>query len=54
MKRWLDRMARVGMAAGVGLMLQPWWAWGLRIGFFATAVCTVLHIITSHMQIEAR
>ena len=54
MKLWLDRGARIGMVAGVGLMLQPWWAWGLRIGFFATAAFTVLHIVTSHMRFEAR
>ena len=51
---WLDRCALAGMVAGVGLMLQPLWGEGLRYGFFATALCTILHIITSHWQIEER
>ena len=54
MKRWRDRLAQVGMGAGVGLMLQPWWSEGLRTGFFTTAFFTILHIITSHMQLERR
>ncbi|MBT4497064.1 MAG: hypothetical protein HOC74_05045 [Gemmatimonadetes bacterium] len=54
MKRWLDRLAQVGMVVGVGLMLQPWWSDGLRAGFFATALFTLLHIVTSHMQLERR
>ena len=54
MKLWLDRMARVGMAVGISLMLQPWWGEGFRYGFFATAIFTLLHIITSHMQLEKR
>ena len=52
MKLWLDRLARVGMAVGVGLMLQPWWGGGMRYGFFAAAVFTLLHIATSHMDLE--
>lgn len=52
MKRWLDRLARVGMVVGVALMLQPFWSEGLRYGFFATAFFTVLHIATSHMQLD--
>ena len=33
MSRWLDRCARVGMVAGVGLMLQPFWGTGLKYGY---------------------
>jgi len=48
LKIWLDRLARMGM------MLQPFWGEGLRYGFFATAFFTILHITTSHMQLEKR
>lgn len=48
MIRWADRIARLGMVLGVLLMLQPWWGGGLRFGFGATAVFTLLHIVTSH------
>lgn len=54
MIRWLDRAALGGMVAGVGLMLQPLWGEGLRYGFFATALCTILHIVTSHWSHEER
>jgi len=54
LKIWLDRLARARMVVGVGLMLQPFWGGGLRYGFFATAVFTVLHIVTSHMHLEKR
>jgi len=50
MKRWLDKSAQVGMLLGIALLLQPWWRQGFRWGFFCTAVFTVLHIATSHMQ----
>ena len=52
MKRLFDRIAQIGMTAGVGLMLNPWWTEGLRYGFFATALFTVLHITTSHMELD--
>ena len=48
---WLDKIAQGGMLAGVFGMLQPWWKQGLRYGFFATAMFTVLHIVTSHMDL---
>ena len=54
MSRWLDRCALAGMVAGVGLMLQPLWGEGLRYGFFATALGTILHVITSHWRVEER
>ncbi len=52
MKHWIDKMARTGMVLGVAFMLQPWWKEGFRWGVFATAVFTILHIITSHWQID--
>ena len=44
MSRWLDRCARVGMVAGVGLMLQPFWGTGLKYGFLSrpSARCCTL------------
>ena len=48
----VDRAAQLGLAAGVALMLQPWWADGFRYGFFATAAFAVLHIVTSHLVDE--
>ncbi len=52
MIHWADRIARLGMALGVGLMLQPWWSGGLRCGFWVTAVFTLVHIVTSHTAAE--
>ena len=52
MRRILDILARVGMVAGIAFMLQPWWKEGFRYGFSITAFFTVLHIVTSHMQLE--
>ena len=45
----LDNAARIGMALGIALILQPWWARGLQVGFFVTAVTTLLYIVTSHL-----
>lgn len=45
----VDLVARIGLAAGVTLLLQPWWAEGFRYGFFVTAFFTLLHIVTSHL-----
>lgn len=47
--RRIERAALVGMGLGVLLMLQPWWAGGLRAGFFATLGFTVLQIVASHV-----
>ncbi|HUW31577.1 MAG TPA: hypothetical protein VM223_08180 [Planctomycetota bacterium] len=47
---FLDRSSLTGMALGIGLILQPWWAGGFRAGFFVTAAAAMLHIITSHMN----
>jgi hypothetical protein len=48
--RALDLVAWIGMVVAVGVMLQPWWDDGLRYGFFATLLFTVLHIFTSHRR----
>jgi len=45
----IETAALLGMALGVGTMLQPWWDGGMRAGFVLTAVCTVLQIVTSHL-----
>ena len=50
MVRILDIVALAGIAGGLGLVLQPWWPDGLRVGFFATLASTVLHIVTSHLN----
>ncbi|MBL8695037.1 MAG: hypothetical protein JNJ88_13165 [Planctomycetes bacterium] len=46
---WADRAALAGLAVGVALMLQPWWAAGFRFGFFVVAAFTVVHMVTSHL-----
>jgi hypothetical protein len=45
----LDRALLWGMALGTCLMLQPFWASGLRWGFFVTLGSTVLEIVTAHL-----
>ena len=52
MIRGLDLLGRAGLAAGIAMMLQPWWAAGFRWGFFATAAFTLLHIATSRLQVR--
>ncbi len=44
-----ERWVLIAMAASVAVMLQPWWSGGLRVGFFATLVCTLAHIVVSHL-----
>ena len=51
--RALDRAALAGIAAGIAMLVQPWWAGGFRIGFFVTLAATVFHIVTSHVAAEA-
>jgi hypothetical protein len=46
---FMERLALWGMALGVGAMLQPWWAHGMRIGFFVTAASTIAQIAISHV-----
>ena len=48
MIRALDRASLIGMALGVALMLQPWWATGFAVGFFLTILSTVAQIVFSH------
>jgi hypothetical protein len=48
----LDRATLLAMAASVGLMLQPWWGLGLRVGFFFTAAATLAQIVVSHLGKE--
>jgi CDP-diglyceride synthetase len=47
--RSLDRLSLVGMALGVALMLQPWWAGGFALGFFVIVASTVGQIVFSHV-----
>lgn len=44
-----EKLVLTGLAAGVLVMLQPWWSGGVRVGFFATAGFTVLHIVVAHL-----
>jgi hypothetical protein len=44
----LERVALAGMALGVLLMLQPWWAGGMRAGFFVTLAATAAQIVLGH------
>ena len=46
--RLLDLAALAGIALGFILVFQPWGG-TLRAGFFVTAFCTILHIVTSHI-----
>jgi hypothetical protein len=44
----VDRLTLAGMALGVALMLQPWWASGFSAGFFITLVSTTAQIAVAH------
>ncbi len=44
----IDRCALLGMALGLLLMLQPWWALGFEIGFFVLLIMTCAQIVSSH------
>ncbi|HEX9295739.1 MAG TPA: hypothetical protein VF881_07885 [Polyangiaceae bacterium] len=50
--RLADRVLLGGMAAGILLMLLPFWTLGLEAGFFLTLASTVLEIVTSHLLLE--
>lgn len=41
--------APAGIAAGVGLILQPWWPDGFKTGFLVVACSTLLHIVATHV-----
>jgi hypothetical protein len=45
----LDKLTLVGIALGIGVMVQPWWHAGFRVGFFLTLAFTIAQIVTSHM-----
>lgn len=46
-------IATVGMAAGVLIMIQPWFP-GMRAGFALTALFTIIHNIVSHIPERRR
>lgn len=46
----IESLALAGMAFGVATMLQPWWAGGMRAGFFLTLGCTLLQIAAAHAR----
>jgi hypothetical protein len=48
--RTLDKFSLFGMAAGVAMMLQPWWIDGFRAGFFVTVIATATQIIAGHLR----
>lgn len=50
----LDRASLVGLFVGVAVMLQPFWAGGLRAGFFLTASMIVLQTVASHAAAKRR
>ncbi len=48
-KRRLDHLSLLGLAAGLALMLQPWWMEGFRVGFFVVLTATIAQIIAGHL-----
>jgi hypothetical protein len=50
--RRLDRLTLAGIAAGLALVLQPWWAAGFRAGFFVAIAAVLGQIATSHLLWE--
>jgi hypothetical protein len=49
LRRTLDKLSLIGMAAGVAMMLQPWRTDGFRAGFFVTLLATVTQIVAGHL-----
>ena len=45
----LDRLSLAAMAAGIALVLQPWWSGGFRAGFAVTGAGVVLQIVAAHL-----
>ena len=45
-----DRATLAGMAVGLGVMLQPWWSEGLRVGFFVTLVATLAQTVFGRLR----
>jgi hypothetical protein len=54
MIRTLDHLSLLGMAIGIALMLQPFFAGGLRAGFFLTLLATLVQIVVGRMRSEGR
>jgi hypothetical protein len=46
----LDRATLAGMAAGLALLLWPWWSRGLEVGFFVMLASTLAQIVVSHFR----
>ena len=44
-----DRGSLYGIAAGVALLMQPWWEGGFRAGFFVVLAATLVQIVASHL-----
>ena len=49
----LEGLSLQGMALGVAVMLQPWWAGGMRAGFFVAAASTLAQIVVGHLPRRA-
>jgi hypothetical protein len=50
LSRSLDKLSLIGMALGVAMMLQPWWARRIHARIFCDDRCsTALQIVTSHL-----
>ena len=47
----LDKIAQIGIGVGIVVIFQPFWDGGLKVGFFATLLATLLHVVTSHLII---
>lgn len=45
----LDRLSLIGIGCGILLMVQPFWAAGLQVGFWWTIVTTLVQIVASHL-----
>ena len=48
--KWADRATLVGMGVGLGVMLQPWWGEGLRVGFFVTLGATLAQTVFGRLR----
>ncbi len=46
----IEKTSLAAMAAGLALILQPWWAGGFRAGFFVVAFATLAYIVFSHLR----
>ncbi len=49
----LEGLSLQGMVLGVAVMLQPWWAGGMRAGFFLAGVSTIAQIVLGHLRRRA-